>query len=166
VTIRESEKKDKEGFLSLVEKLSRFNRDNHDIKCKGDNYDLVLKEIEGRAAERFEKAGESMRILVVEQEGILIGYALGEIFRENPASDNGTGEMGLLDELYLEEAARGKGLGQQLIDELMQWFESKEIKRVKLHAYTWNEQAAAVYEKNGFKPYAVSYEKFLKTVMI
>jgi len=161
VNIREAKIKDKDSFLFLVEKLSRFNREKHDIQCKGDDYVLVLREIGIRAAERFEKAGENIRILVVEQEGKLIGYALGEIYRENPASDNGTGKIGLLDELYLDEAARGKGLGQQLIDELMQWFESKEIKRVKLHAYSWNEQAAALYEKNGFKPYAVSYEKFL-----
>ena len=62
------------------------------------------------------------------------------------------------DELYLDAKARGHGLGQKLLDETMRWFESKGISRVKLHAYAWNETAKALYERNGFKEYAVSYE--------
>lgn len=37
----------------------------------------------------------------------------------------------------------------------------KGVNRVKLHAYSWNNNAKKIYERNGFKEYAVSYEKFI-----
>jgi len=49
----------------------------------------------------------------------LIGYALGKIYEENLGADNGTGQIGLFDELYLNSEARGHGVGQKLLDEAM-----------------------------------------------
>ncbi|WP_408608995.1 hypothetical protein [Alkaliphilus pronyensis] len=38
------------------------------------------------------------------------------MYEEDAAAENGTGTMGLFDELYINEIARGVGLGQKLID--------------------------------------------------
>ena len=35
------------------------------------------------------------------------------------------------------------------------------ISRVKLHAYSWNDNAKKLYERNGFREYAISYETFI-----
>ena len=159
--IRLAVENDKSNYLELVEKLSRFSRGNHAEECIIDDYKLVLNAIKQRAESRFDRVDDNIQIFVVENENIIIGYAVGEIFEESMNSDNGTGRMGLFDELYLDEVAQGHGLGQKLLDNVMEWFQEKDIKRVKLHAYSWNENAIKMYERNGFKEYAVSYEKFL-----
>ena len=76
-------------------------------------------------------------------------------------AENGTGIMGLFDELYIDDMARGAGLGQNLLDETMKWMKEQGINRVKLHAYSWNDNAKRLYERNGFKEYVVSYEAFI-----
>lgn len=100
-------------------------------------------------------------IFIAELEGKPVGYALGRIFEEDEAADNGTGRMGLFDELFVDASARGHGIGQKLLDETIKWMREKEINRVKLHAYSWNENAKILYEKNNFKEYAVAYEIFI-----
>ncbi|TCL62079.1 acetyltransferase (GNAT) family protein [Hydrogenispora ethanolica] len=69
--------------------------------------------------------------------------------------------MGLCDELYLNERARGLGIGKRLLDEVLRWMKERGIARVKLHAYSWNRRAQKIYEMCGFEEYAVSYEKFI-----
>lgn len=159
--IRKIEKRDESSFLKLVEDLSRFNREHHDEKSKRDDYDIVIAAIRKRAIKRLEFHNNTLNILVVEMNGELIGYAIGEIYEEELTSDNGTGKIGLFDELYLNEKARGHGLGQRLLDKMIEWFRQNDIDRVKLHAYSWNEHAKEIYRKNGFSEYAVSYEKFI-----
>ena len=61
----------------------------------------------------------------------------------------------------LNEIARGFGIGQKLLNETLMWMKGKGINRVKLHVYAWNNNAKKIYERNGFKEYVVSYEKFI-----
>ena len=44
------------------------------------------------------------------------------------------------------EEARGHGLGQKLLEECLKWMKENGIKRVKLHAYSWNTSAKKLYE--------------------
>ena len=69
--------------------------------------------------------------------------------------------MGLFDELFVDAVARGLGVGQKLLDKTISWMKEKGINRIKLHAYSWNNQAKRLYEKKGFREYAVSYEIFM-----
>lgn len=159
--IRKALDSDKELFIDFTVKLSKFNRNNHNNECKYDNYEIVIDSIKRKAEETFVNRNEDTYILIAELEGNPVGYALGRIFEANTTSDNGTGRMGLIDELFLDNSARGLGLGQKLIDEIIYWMKEKKINRVKLHAYSWNNNAKRLYEKNGFKEYAVSYETFI-----
>lgn len=160
-SIRHAVEKDKSFFVDFALKLSRFNRGNHSGECKYDDYEMVADSIKRKAEETFDSWDENILILIAEVDGRPAGYALGRIFEEEDTADNGTGRMGLFDELFVDEAARGLGLGQKLMDEAMKWFKDKGIARVKLHAYTWNGNAKRLYEHNGFHEYAVSYEKFI-----
>ena len=90
-----------------------------------------------------------------------VGYALGTIFQEAETADNGAGRIGLFDELFVEDIARGVGVGQKLLNETMKWMKENRISRVKLHAYSWNNNAKRLYERNGFSEYSVSYDIFI-----
>jgi ribosomal protein S18 acetylase RimI-like enzyme len=159
--IRQANYDDKNDFIKFTVRLSEFNRSNHSENSKYDEYRKVLSAIKDKASKIFESRDENILILIVESEGKSIGYALGRIYEEDQIADNGTGQIGLFDELYLDSEARGHGLGQKILDEMIKWFKSNDIRRIKLHAYSWNKKAKELYEKNGFKEYAVSYEKFI-----
>lgn len=159
MNIRQAAPGDREAYIGFAEKLSGFNRKNHPDASKQDDYQAVLAAIRQRAAETFDSPCEDTLILMAEESGQPLGYALGRIYEEDPCADNGTGRTGLFDELYVDAPARGCGLGQKLLDEIMAWFASKGIRRVKLHAYSWNTTAREIYKRNGFEEYAVSYEK-------
>ena len=161
VKIRQAIESDKNIFIDFAVNLSKFNRSNHNSECKYDDYELVIKSIKGKAEETFKNRNEDTLILIAELENKSVGYALGRIYEEDETADNGTGRVGLFDELYIDDIARGVGLGQKLLDETMKWMKEKGINRVKLHAYSWNNNAKRVYERNGFKEYAVSYETFI-----
>jgi GNAT superfamily N-acetyltransferase len=161
IKLREAVEKDKNVFVEFTVKLSKFNRGNHSDECKYDDYESVLISIKNRAEEIFNNTSEDTLILIAELEGSPVGYALGKIFQQDETADNGTGFMGLFDELFIDNTARGYGIGQKLIDEMMKWMKDKGVNRVKLQAYSWNNNAKRIYEQNGFKEYAVSYEKFI-----
>ncbi|MTI71589.1 MAG: GNAT family N-acetyltransferase [Firmicutes bacterium] len=159
--IRQADESDKKVFIDYSIKLSKFNRVNHNNDSKYDDYSLVIKAIKKKAEETFKYRNENTLILIAEIENKPVGYALGRIYKEDETADNGTGEMGLLDELFIEDRARGAGLGQKLLNEAIKWMKEKGIKRIKLHAYSWNDNAIKLYERNGFKEYVVSYETFI-----
>lgn len=159
--IRKAMAVDRNDFIEFSIKLSDFNRKNHSDTSKQDVYENVKSAIRNKSNKTFESRDDNLLILIVESEGESIGYALGRIYDEEQSADNGTGQMGLFDELYLDSKARGYGLGQKILDEMMKWFKSRGITRVKLHAFSWNDKAKELYEKNGFSEYAVSYEKFI-----
>lgn len=161
VEIRKAVDGDRDIFIDFAVKLSNFNRNNHNSECKYDNYELVINSIIRNAQEKFDSRNEDTSILIAELEGKPVGYALGRIFEEDETADNGTGRMGLFDELFLDDTARGLGMGQKLFDETINWMKEKRINRIKLHAYFWNNNAKRLYERNGFREYAVSYEKFI-----
>lgn len=162
IKIRQATESDKEIFSEFAVRLSEFNRSNHDSKCKYDDYEAVVCAIKENSLITFENRNDDILILMAELDGRPVGYALGRIFEEAGTADNGTGRMGLFDELFLDDAARGYGIGQRLLDEIISWLKGRGINRVKLHAYSWNSNAKKLYEKNGFKEYAVSYEKYLR----
>lgn len=159
--IREATDSDKNIFIEFSLKLARYNRNNHRDECKTDNFDLVLNSIKIKAENTFSNRNEKTLILIAEQDEKAAGYALARIFKEESTADNGTGRTGLFDELFVEEWARGQKIGQKLTSKVMEWFKTNGIGRIKLQAYTWNKTAQKFYEKNGFREYAVSMEKFI-----
>ena len=161
IIIRKAIENDFDSFVKLSEELSRFNRSNHHVKCKYDDYHSVLKSIREQAVRTFKTRSEDVSIFIAQVNNVPKGYALVKIYTEAETAENGTGRMGLLDEIYVDESVRGNGIGNQLVDEVISWMRAKGITRIKLHAYSWNKNATALYEKLGFSEYAVSYEKFI-----
>ena len=159
--IRRASASDKNIFIDFAIELSKFNRVNHRKECKYDNYDFVVDAIRRKAEKIFVNRDDNTLILIAEIDNKPVGYARGRIYKEDITADNGTGKIGFIDELYLKDAARGFGLGKKLLNQTITWMKDKGINRIKLHAYSWNDNAKRLYKKNGFKEYAVSYEKFI-----
>ena len=161
ISIRQAGDRDLELILLLLKQQYEYNRENHSPACKYDEDELVAQAVLEKMRTFFQARDEDILFLIAESNQTPCGYVFARIYEEEQAADDGRGRMGLLEKLFVTEEARGSGLGQILIDAAMQWFESKGMRRVRVHAYSWNERARALYEKNGFLEYAVSFEKFI-----
>lgn len=161
IVIRKALDEDINVFIEFSVKLSKFNRSNHSIEYKYDDYGLVLNSIRIEAEKAFINRDENTLILIALIDRKPIGYALGKIYEAEKTAANGTGKIGLLDELYVDEVARVSGIGKKLIDEVIRWLRGKGISRIRLQAYSWNKNAKRLYEKYGFKEYAAAYEKHI-----
>jgi len=117
VTIRHAVDSDRNVIIDYAVKLSTFNRNKHNKECKYDNFEFIIKSIQIHTEEKFNNRDENTSFFIAELEGNPVGYVLGRILKENEISDNGTGRIGLLDELFVNETSRGLVLGQKLLDE-------------------------------------------------
>lgn len=77
-----------------------------------------------------------------------VGYAL---LAEKYSHEAGGVEL-WLEELYLREGARGKGLGSALLREVLALARREGVMRVRLEVEPENERAAKLYAQLGFQP--------------
>lgn len=94
-------------------------------------------------------------ILIAEEEGSPVGIAMAEIEEEfgDWARETKKGNVGLF---FVEEELRGKGVSDKLMAGLLNWLESRGIKRAQVFAYTNNQRALSFYNKHGFKEKTVT----------
>lgn len=162
--IRPIDDRDRDSFIEYSLQLAKYSREMHDDMCKKDDFDIVLDNIRARSELSFrDKDKEGLQIFVAEYRGSIVGYCLLRIYEEDKCADNGTGDIGLFDELYVDNSARGHGIGNSLIEKAFTWFKGRDIKRVKLHAYSWNKSAVRLYEQFGFRQYVSSYQCFINS---
>lgn len=95
--------------------------------------------------EQMHEEQEHFQILVVEtKEGEIIGFATTFV-----AWYSWIGKSFYLDDLYILENYRGKGLGSRLIDEVFEMAKKENCKKVKWMVSKWNKNAIDFYKKKG-----------------
>ncbi len=87
-------------------------------------------------------------LLLLEVAGELAGCGLGQIrINKDYYQETYFGYIGLMS---VKPAFRGKGYGPRIMNDLLDWFRSKNIKEVKLKVFSNNDGAIASYKKVGF----------------
>ena len=66
-----------------------------------------------------------------------------------------------IDDICVDEAARGKGVGRALYEHILSFAREKGAYNVTLNVWSCNPGAMAFYEKLGLVPYKVGMEKIL-----
>lgn len=84
---------------------------------------------------------------IAEVEGKAVGYVIvssvTNLYRAvNPICE--------IDNMYVEEAYRRHGVGKLLMQCVKDWAKEHNAKRIRVGAFTQNENALAFYESNGF----------------
>lgn len=96
-------------------------------------------------------------VFVAEQSNDIVGYIFGLVKKKPPVfEENVIGEIG---DTFVRYDMRGKGIGEALVETVLEWIKQKELKSVELNMYPENKAAAAFWDKMGFKPYFLTRRK-------
>jgi phosphinothricin acetyltransferase len=100
------------------------------------------------AARRADVLSKGLPWLVVEENGVVLGFAYGNWFKPRPAY-----RFSVEDSIYLAPEASGKGLGRALLAELLAALERAGVRRVMaVIGDTANLGSIGVHRALGFEP--------------
>ncbi len=89
-------------------------------------------------------------VFIAEIEGEPVGMAMAE--EEEEGGDwsihERKGNIGLF---YVKEGHRGRGVGSELIKQVLRWFEERGLERVQVIGYHSNNNAKEFYREFGFR---------------
>ena len=103
---------------------------------------------------RVEKAMQEQTILVLEENGGILGYGCGTL-------DSALG-LGHIDILAIDPAAQGKGHGRRLLRAMEGHFQRQGATHVTLESLADNETANSLYERHGYQRLAQHINWFKK----
>lgn len=112
-----------------------------------------INKFEQRSRELLKKAEEgALKITFAfdEETGEYVGYCMGSITKEN---------LGEVESLYLSDQYRGKGIGDVLITQILEWFNENKVEDIHILVIYGNERVLPFYERFGFYPRSYSLKK-------
>lgn len=130
---------DVDAILHLIRQLARYEREPDAVKTTRD--DLLRDGFGERPL--FE-------VLLAEAEDRPAGFAL---FFTNYSTWEGRGGI-YLEDLFVEEWARGKGVGRALMARLAELVRDRGGARLDLSVLDWNRLAIDFYDRLGLEPMA------------
>ena len=111
-----------------------------------------------------EMPAKSGAMFVAEQAGALVGLVAGYIVDDPSVIETPDSNVyGYCSELYVAPGQRGTGLAQRLLDLLERHLAAQApIRRFRINVLAANRMACRAYEKAGFTPYEVMYERLIR----
>lgn len=131
IQVRRAVKKDCPRLLELVKELALYEKAPQEVTV---------------TAEHFEESGFGSNpvwwAFVAEENGVIQGFALYYI-----RYSTWKGQAMYLEDILVTEAARGKGIGKLLMDQLIIEAIEKGFSRIVWQVLEWNEPAINFYKK-------------------
>ncbi len=136
VSIRPAEPADVPDILRLVHALAEYEREPDAVEATEEDFHAALFP-DGRSPTSFAH--------VAELDGRVVAIAIWYL-----TFSTWTGRNGIwLEDLFVEPAARGHGLGGRLIAELARVCAERDYRRLEWWVLKWNEPALGFYGKLG-----------------
>ena len=96
--------------------------------------------------------------LVVEVDGVVVGYATGGLLSVESWRPIKRSE---LDNIFIHKEFRSMGVGKRLLDTFSDWSRKKGVERILVHVMEGNTKGIHFYEKNKFYHHHIAMEKKL-----
>lgn len=134
ITFRPGTSTDVDAFLPLIRDFYVIDQHDYDESFVRPALELLLGEA------RYGRAW------FIEADGTVVGYI---VLTYGFALESG-GRDALIDEFYIDDAHRGRGIGRQAVDFLRQHCRDEGIQLLYLEVENHNQDAFAFYERVGF----------------
>lgn len=89
-------------------------------------------------------------VMVAEQAGRIVGYVYAAI--EPLSWKDLRDECGYIHDLLVDDAARGRGAGEALLNAAIEWLRERGMPRIVLGTAAQNETAQRLFTRRGFRP--------------
>lgn len=99
-----------------------------------------------RGLELLLSRGEAARLLVVEHDGSIVGMCTLQCLISTAEG----GEVGLIEDMVIAEAWRGRGIGRRLLEAMEAWASTRGLSRLQLLTDRHNLPALSFYEAQGW----------------
>lgn len=149
--IRIANEKDTTAVLRLLEQV---NRVHHDLRP--DLFNLATKYIAAELEAIF--ADENTRVFVCEENGSVLGYVFTVLIDHQDDNMLVPVKELYIDDLCVDEAARGKGVATKLFAYVRQYAREKGCYHITLNVWEGNDSALAFYRKMGMTPQKTKLE--------
>jgi len=156
--IRPYRETDRAAVIAAEIDMQEYERTLHDTRLPGagvmDAYlDRLLQE----------DAAQSGALLVAEENSRLVGLVACTVVEDDAVQETADSNVhGYVNDIYVVPERRGSGLAQALLRAAEDHLASTGITRVRINVLAANAMARRAYEKHGFEPYEVMYEKRLR----
>ncbi|WP_424003960.1 GNAT family N-acetyltransferase [Haloarcula salina] len=95
-------------------------------------------------------------VLVAREDGGLVGFVMVTVDGGRYEQDE---RRGLLENIYVEPAARNRGIGSALLKAAEETLRSAGVDVIALEAMAANDAARRFYRSHGYEPHRVEFEK-------
>lgn len=155
--IRRAEENDMDGINRLLCQVLTVHHNGRPDLFKGGVKKYTDEELKGILADEGRPV-----FVAVDRDGQVFGYAFC-IFRQYP-DDNILTDIKTLyiDDLCVDEAHRGRNIGRQLYEYVLDFAKEQGCYNVTLNVWECNPGAKRFYEKCGLTPQKVGMEKILR----
>jgi len=110
------------------------------------------------------KSDSEGAVLVAERDGSIIGFVAGWIEQtDNIGETAASNRFGYISDVYVMSAFRGQRIAAQLLAGIEQHLRRAGIVRLRINSLAVNTSAQASYERAGFVPYEIVFEKRIDT---
>lgn len=89
-------------------------------------------------------------VLLAKEGAQLLGFIVLRFVPAPPFSFLTPQKIARINTIIVAESARGRGIGQQLLDAAYAWARDLGAVEMKLEVFAFNQAAIALYERNGF----------------
>ncbi|MGB8657913.1 MAG: GNAT family N-acetyltransferase [Candidatus Zixiibacteriota bacterium] len=96
---------------------------------------------------------DNAQVLVTMDQGHVIAYSISQILRRIPVAKQE--DYGFISDLGVKAECRRRGLGEQMLNEILTWFDSRNVKRIELQVFAKNEIGFSFWKKHGFEVMAL-----------
>ncbi len=101
-------------------------------------------------------------VLVAERDGLVVGFAAGWVEHTwNIAEAADSNRVGYISDICVFPPHRGRGIAGHLLDALANHLAATGVTRIRIGSLAANQPARTSYERAGFVPYEIMYEKKL-----
>ncbi|MFA5961899.1 MAG: GNAT family N-acetyltransferase [Parcubacteria group bacterium] len=153
ILVRRATIKDLEDILRLNLDLFEKERKEYDKK-------LDLKWTYGKIGRTYFKKNITDKngfSIIAADNGKIIGYLCGS-FKSSPYTYRIILKYAELDNMFVDEKFRSKGIGKKLAKEFLVWCKEKKADCISVNASIQNEKAIKFYHSLGFKDYSLTLE--------